>query len=210
MPTSLPPLTPARPDLRFERPEDVEVRETHISWVFLAGDRAYKVKKPLLLPYLDYRTPARRLAMCREEVRLNRRLAPHIYLGVRSLVPRAGGGLALSNAEDPAAVEYAVEMRRFDEADTLGARLLRGAAAGEEIAELGRQLARFHAGAEIERCVDGAERVKRALDDTFASLASQGGSERRRRMAAQERMAGALLTGLWEELDLRAAAGQHP
>ena len=59
-----------------------ELRETHISWVLLAGDRAYKFKKPLRLPFLDYGTLERRRALCHEEVRLNRRLAPAVYLGV--------------------------------------------------------------------------------------------------------------------------------
>jgi len=207
MSTALPPLTPARPDLRFERADDVEVRETHISWVFLAGDRAFKVKKPLLLPYLDYRTPAQRLAMCREEVRLNRRLAPDVYFGVRSLVPRAGGGLTLSDADDPAAGEYAVEMRRFDEADTLAARLSRGAAGRDDIARLGRRLALFHGDAAAERRGDGAELVKRALDDTLATLRSQVAPGQRPRLAAHERMAAAVLSSLWEQLDARGTRG---
>ena len=70
----------------------VELRETHISWDFLLGERAYKLKKPLVLPFLDYGTPARRWEMCREKVRLNSRLAPGIYLGVRG-VARAPGGV---------------------------------------------------------------------------------------------------------------------
>ena len=195
------------PDLRLESPDDVDVRETHISWVFLAGDRAFKVKKPLLLPYLDYRTPAQRLAMCRDEVRLNRRLAPDVYVGVRSLVPRAGGGLTLSDADDPAAVDHAVEMRRFDDADTLAARLSRGAAGTEDIARVGRRLAHFHADAQVQRRANGAELVKRALDDTFASLRSQVAAARRPWMAAHERMAAAVLTSLWEPLDARGGAG---
>ena len=64
----------ARPDFYPEGVDRVDVRETHISWVFLAGDRAYKLKKPLVLPFLDYGTLRRRREMCREEVRLNRRL----------------------------------------------------------------------------------------------------------------------------------------
>lgn len=65
----------ARPELYPGPVDRVDVRETHISWVFLAGDRAYKLKKPVVLPFLDYRTPQRSREMCREEVRLNRRLA---------------------------------------------------------------------------------------------------------------------------------------
>src|SRR5207248_9733677 len=60
----------------------VEVRQTHISAVFLAGPFAYKLKKPVALGFLDFSTPDRRRHFCEEEVRLNRRLAPHVYLGV--------------------------------------------------------------------------------------------------------------------------------
>jgi aminoglycoside phosphotransferase family enzyme len=66
--------------------DQVEIRETHISRVLLVGRRAYKLKKPVRLPFVDYGTLERRHDMCREEVRLNRRLAPDIYLGVRALM----------------------------------------------------------------------------------------------------------------------------
>jgi hypothetical protein len=59
----------ARPDFYPGQPERVTVRETHISWVFLAGNRAYKLKKPVVLPFVDYHTPQRRRKLCREEVR---------------------------------------------------------------------------------------------------------------------------------------------
>jgi uncharacterized protein len=81
----------ARPEFYPHRPARVEVCETHISWVFLAGDRAYELKKPLVVPFLDYGTPERRREMCREEVRLNRRLAPALYLGVRAFAATADG-----------------------------------------------------------------------------------------------------------------------
>jgi aminoglycoside phosphotransferase family enzyme len=63
----------------------VEVRETHISWVFLAGELVFKLKKPLVLEFLDYGTPERRRQICEEEVRLNGRLASDICLGVRGV-----------------------------------------------------------------------------------------------------------------------------
>src|SRR5215467_9307367 len=72
-------------------PARVDVRETHGSLVFLAGDRAYKVKKPVRFEFLDYSTLPQRRRMCGEEVRLNRRLAPELYRGVRSVV-RSGDG----------------------------------------------------------------------------------------------------------------------
>lgn len=109
----------ARPAVYPHRVDRVDVRETHISWVFLAGDRAYKLKKQLVLPFLDYGTPQRRREMCREEVRLNRRLAPDVYLGVRAVAARAGG-LELAAEDDPRAIDYVVEMRRYDERSTLG------------------------------------------------------------------------------------------
>ena len=68
----------------------VDMRETHIGVVFLLGDRAYKIKKPVTTGFLDFSTPQRRLAACRREVELNRRLAPDVYLGVSS-VSGAGG-----------------------------------------------------------------------------------------------------------------------
>lgn len=75
----------ALPDTYSHQPTSVEIRETHISWVFLAGERVYKLKKPLVLDFLDHGSAARRREMCREEVRLNRRLAPDLYLGVRGV-----------------------------------------------------------------------------------------------------------------------------
>ena len=114
----------SRPTAYPHRPNEVEVRETHISWVFLAGEHAYKLKKPVVLDFVDYGTPGRRRKMCEEEVRLNRRLAPDIYLGTRG-VTLLEGRAELIEADDPRAVDYLVEMRRYDERRTLAARLER-------------------------------------------------------------------------------------
>ena len=77
--------------------EPIRVAETHISWVLLTGEFAYKVKKPIRLSFLDYSTLDRRRALCEEELRLNRRLAPDLYLGVSTIcgptaAPRVDGG----------------------------------------------------------------------------------------------------------------------
>ena len=106
-----------------EKSGSVELRETYISWVFLVADRAYKLKKPLVLPYLDYGTPARRRRLCLEEVRLNRRLAPYIYIGVRGVALQADGTARLLDEQDPSAIDYLVEMRRYEERETLAAKL---------------------------------------------------------------------------------------
>jgi len=95
--------------------EEVEVIETHISMVFLTDERAYKVKKPVKFPYLDYSTLALREKLSREEVRLNRRTAPSLYLGVKAVTKEADGSLAFDGAGE--AIEWVVEMEKFDQAD---------------------------------------------------------------------------------------------
>jgi aminoglycoside phosphotransferase family enzyme/predicted kinase len=132
-----------RPEFYPWRPDRVVVRETHVSWVFLAGDRAYKLKKPLVLPFLDYGTPERRREMCCDEVRLNRRLGSDLYLGVRAIAATAEG-LELAEEDDPRAVDYVVEMRRYDERATLRARLECGELSRREVWAVGRVLAEVH------------------------------------------------------------------
>ena len=102
----------SRPDAYDPKPADVMRRETHMSWVFLTGDRVYKLKKPVHFPYLDFSTLERREAACRSELRLNRRLAPDIYLGVVPLVETIRG---LSIGGEGKAVDWLVMMKRLDE-----------------------------------------------------------------------------------------------
>ncbi len=184
----------------------VERRETHGSWVLLTPTRAYKVKKPVVMAFLDYGTLSRRREMCRAEVEVNRRAAPRIYLGVRAIVPD-GDTVALAPDDAPGALEYAGEMRRFDEHVTLAAALDAGAVSPEAAARIGARIAAFH-----DRCepVDGgAEPVKRSLDDDFASLSSLLSSDAAlaRDLVAAERSAASFLGARWQELDARARAG---
>ena len=76
----------SRPETYDKPAGGVSFRETHMSWVFLAGDRVFKLKKPVRFPYLDFSTLARREAACRAELKLNRRLAADVYLEVAPLV----------------------------------------------------------------------------------------------------------------------------
>ncbi len=116
--------------------------ETHISWVFLAGDHAYKVKKPVDLGFLDFRTLEARRRCCEEELRLNRRTAPGIYVGV---VPIAGSEDAPVVGGEGQAFEYAVHMRRFDEG-ALALEVARAGGLGDAEAEaLAGMAAAFHA-----------------------------------------------------------------
>src|SRR5262245_52418780 len=122
----------------------VEVHQTHISMVFLAGKFAYKVKKPVQLGFLDFSTLERRRHFCEEEVRLNRRLAPQVYLGVVP-VTRQGDGLRFEG--NGPAVEWVVKMRRLPPEATLESRLASDGDPPFPLEALAEKLARFHAGA---------------------------------------------------------------
>jgi hypothetical protein len=129
----------------YPHPVDrVEVVETHISWVLLAGEYAYKVKKPVRLPFLDFSSLAARRRYCEEELRLNRRTAPELYLEVMPVV-RTARGAAFGGGG--AAIEYAVRMRRFA-ADALAEQMARsGALDAPKIDAIAAVVARFHAAA---------------------------------------------------------------
>ena len=113
---------------RYPHPADrVEVLETHISWVLLAGDYAYKVKKPVNLGFLDFSTLEARRFYCDEELRLNRRTAPRLYLEV---VPITGSESAPQLGGTGEAIEYAVKMHRFPQ-EALLSRMAQDGALGE-------------------------------------------------------------------------------
>ena len=186
----------------------VEVRETHISWVFLAGDRAYKLKKPVILPFVDYGTAQRRHQMCEEEVRLNRRLAPDMYLGTRAVIPTAEG-VVLAAAGHPDAIDHVVEMRRFDEARTLSARVLHGGEYYPALVSVGRRLAEFHAGApapEAGHATAGLHAVLAENIDTLLALAPD--AEFARQVAALARFTEAFFAARRDQLEARAATGR--
>ncbi len=127
----------------------VELVETHISWVLLAGDFAYKLKKPVKLPFLDFSTLALRHQACLDELRLNHRLAPDIYL---DLVPlrKTPDGLRWGDAGEGGegeVIDYAVRMRRFDEAGRLDRVCQRGELRPAHLSDLAQTLAAFHAAA---------------------------------------------------------------
>ncbi|MGJ4930471.1 hypothetical protein ACQR1I_27305 [Bradyrhizobium sp. HKCCYLS2038] len=110
-----------RPQSYLSAPAAVVARETHMSWVFLAGDRVYKLKKPVRFPYLDFSTLERRETACRAEQALNRRLAPDVYIGLVPLTVAAGGSYEIDGTG--AVADWLVVMRRLDEAGTLEAAL---------------------------------------------------------------------------------------
>jgi len=122
--------------------------DTHGAVVFLSGERAYKLKRAVRFPYMDFSTAPRRREMCEAEIAINRRLAPKIYLGVTAIRRAAGGAMtlgALGEAPDDA-VDWLVTMRRFDEDGLLDRMAARGALTPALVSALGARIAAFHNG----------------------------------------------------------------
>lgn len=151
MPAALPPLIAALLDpARYPHAADpVSCIETHGAWVLLAGEHAYKIKKPVRLPFMDFSTLALRRAACLAEIRVNRRFesanpATHLYRAALPLVgtpeaPRWGR----PGVDDDQAIEFAVHMRRFDEAGRLDHLCGRGGLTPAHLSTLAQGLAAF-------------------------------------------------------------------
>ncbi len=168
------------------RQPGVELRETHISWVFLQGDDVWKVKKPVDLGFLDFTTPEKRREACEAEVRLNRRLAPDVYLGVEPVTLDAAGRHRLGGGGP--AVDWAVHMVRLPDdarADTRLARELLSAADVERIAE---RVALFHARARCDeetRRYGTPETISANVEENFAQTRATIGDYLRAAEAAE-------------------------
>lgn len=150
--------------------KSVRVIETHISWVLLAGRYAYKIKKTLDLGFMNTSSLASRWQFCAEEIRLNSRLAPQIYLEVVAI----GGSYAHPEWGAEPAIEYAVKMRRFASSKTLDRLIQRGKLLPEQIDMLAIQLAYFHSGlppAAPELTVGNSNIVQAAMSQNFSQLA---------------------------------------
>lgn len=127
--------------------ESVETIETHMSWLFVAGEQVLKLKKPVRYPFLDFSTPAAREASCREEVRLNSRLAPDVYRGLMALQWREGRlRLAPEAAADPraATVDWLVWMRRLPRERMLDRQIAQASVTEADIDVLVGVLAAFY------------------------------------------------------------------
>ncbi len=137
---------------RYPHPVDrVELTETHGAWVLLAGEYAYKVKKPVRFPFMDFGTLGARRHACETEIRVNRRFqqhdrpATHLYLGVVPIVGTPDNPRWGEAGDGAPAIEYAVQMRRFDEAARLDHVCRRSALTAEHVAGLARRMAAFQA-----------------------------------------------------------------
>ncbi len=183
------------------------VHETHTAWVFLAGDRAYKVKKPVRMEFLDFGTLERRRAVCLEEIRLNHELAPTLGMRLRAVVPLADS-YVLADPDASGAVEYAIEMRRFDEQRTMAALAERGELADEQVRAVAARVAAFHAAAPVRTPDDPVGDVKGACDHNMRELYALVDDATARRVLAIERFTSAFLVNRRAEIAARAVAGQ--
>ena len=176
-----------RPDAYPDPTGPIRVVETHASWVLLAGELAYKIKKPVDFGFVDFSTLERRRHFCEEEIRLNRRLAPQLYLGV---VPITGPVAAPRLGGSGQAIEYAVKMRRFQSEDELSVRAARGTLDAAMVEDLARLVADFHARADCDPpdpALGAPEQVFAHWLGNFEVLARTGMAiEERARLAALE------------------------
>ena len=161
-----------RPEAYPEAGSQVEAVETHMSWVFLTAGHAYKLKKPVRYVYLDFSTVEARRLDCDEEVRLNRRLAPDVYLAVVPLTLGTEGQLSIGGQGET--VDWLVKMQRLPEERMLDRLIGRGTVRQEEIIRLSRRLAGFYASAEALPVTPEAYRqtLARRIEDNARELAS--------------------------------------
>lgn len=191
--------------------EAVERVETHASVVFLAGSRAWKLKRAVRYDYFDYATPARRRHYLIEELRLNRRTAPAIYRAVRAVRRTPDGGFSMGDGDgdgDGRAVDYLLEMRRFDPATQFDRLAERGALDPALMPPLADAMARLHEAAEPRRDHGGAGAMRRVIEGNRDGLATYGAGALDGEACAQLAESSlALLDRLGARLDARRGAG---
>lgn len=185
---------------------DLRMIETHLSWVFLTGDHAYKVKKPVDTGFADFTTLERRERFCREELRCNRAFAPDLYLDVVPIVDTGRGGLSVDPAAPGPVVDWAVRMRQFPSGQELDQQVEAGAIDAATMRAFGVRLAEQHDALPRWRdAFDVEARVRRPVLDNFTTLAEGGvACGRLTALRDEEERAYARIESL---LDERAKAG---
>jgi uncharacterized protein len=173
--------------------DKVERIDTHISSVFLAGERAYKLKRAVRFSYLDFSTIERRRAACENELRLNRRTAPGIYLSVEPICRDPAGALRLGNGGEP--VDYVVVMRRFSQESLLDNIARYGGLTRDMIQDLADEIAFFHESAERDAAFGSPKWFGEVIE----------GNERNLRLAGKHRLDEAEISRLTRESDAAVA-----
>ncbi len=183
----------------------VDVVETHCARVFLAGDEAFKVKKRVKFPFLDFTTIDKRFAACQREIDLNQPHAPSIYLGLQRISRSPDGRLNLDGVGET--IDWAVHMRRFDQASVLAHIAETGSLPETLPLNLATMVADYHRASPLSKRTDGAERIRRLVTDLAAELSSTGSPLRPEAVSAFSNFASRHLTEHALFLDKRAASG---
>ncbi len=178
MSSQLPEVTQALLDPRIypDKTGRVELMQTQMSFIFLTGKFVYKIKKPVNLGYLDYTTLEKRLFFCQQEVELNRRLSPHVYLGVVP-VTRRGGAISLSGEGE--VIEYAVKMLYLPQERMMNILLERNRVTLPMVEEVAKILVPFHARAATGPGIDSfgkIESIRVTMDENFSQTDKYIGS----------------------------------
>ncbi len=153
-------------------PKTIELVQTQISFVFLAGDYVYKVKKPVDFGFLDFTTLEKRRFYCQQEVMLNTRLCPDFYLGVVHITQESKGFCVEGNGK---AVEYAVKMRPLPSQRMMDRLLQNNQVTPEMLEKVARRLAEFHREAELSEqlaAIGGLETVAKNAEENFEQVKS--------------------------------------
>jgi aminoglycoside phosphotransferase family enzyme/predicted kinase len=165
-----------RPSAYPHETSGIRLVETHISWILLTGDHAYKLKKPVDVGFLDFSTLERRRHFCHEELRLNRRLVPELYLDVVEIrgplsAPTIGPADGTPPGDvDAAVLDYAVHMRQFDTSRQLDLELEAGTLMHGDMAELARTVSAAHAGAPRAEAGEAWGTPEKALEPVEANF----------------------------------------
>ena len=192
----------------YGRPgEPVEQVTTHAAWIFLIGDRAFKMKRPVRYSFLDFSTLERRRAALAAELELNRRTAPMLYRRLLPVTRAAGGELALDGAGAP--VEWLLEMTRFDQDALLDRLAEQGALDAATIDRLAAEIADFHERAEVRMDRGGYAGMRQVIEGNAADLAGHAdGVHERAAVDGLDRRTAALLEQSRDLLERRCAAGR--
>jgi aminoglycoside phosphotransferase family enzyme/predicted kinase len=153
----------------------IERYETHGAIVFLAGDKAYKLKRSVHFTYMDYSTPERRRQMCERELVVNRRTAPQLYLETRPIARDVDGQLRFGAADEPAILDWVVVMRRFDQDNLLEQLRQKQRLTPELFRLLAGAIAEFHQKAEIRGDYGGATGIAEVVAENITVLSSLAG-----------------------------------
>ncbi|MCK4403113.1 MAG: gluconokinase [Dehalococcoidia bacterium] len=161
-----------KPEAYLHKPQKIELIQTQMSFIFLTGDYVYKVKKPVNLGYLDYTTLEKRRFFCHQELELNRRLCPEVYLAVVPITEICQLSAVSYHFEgEGKAIEYAVKMRQLPQERMMDVLLLKGQVTKEMIAKVAEKLAGFHQKAKTSPEIAAfgkLDTIRRNCDENFA------------------------------------------